>query len=252
MASSDLDSLYFHINTKISTVKKALQLRRIGEEPSLKSMLCKIGKEVVASHGLLDKMEMEVQRQEKLRDMLKALQKSAEENLLQAQHLCESIPQLLKPFKICVAIPLVKKKEQRKAIEPEHPKKPSREKIITKKVSLITVEEFKDVPAYMKGRITCEQINSSVNEINKALETKYKILQQSLKSMNTATRKHYHRFKEEETKDTKGEFFFVEADIREFTHQKTDRRFYVILNILRHCQRLREVRGSNLVRYVIC
>ncbi|NXN19290.1 SKA1 protein, partial [Indicator maculatus] len=252
MASSDLESLCFHINTKISTVKRTLQLRRIGEEPSLKSMLCKIGKEIIVSHGLLNKMEMEVQQQEKLRDSLKELQKSAEEDQLEAQHLCENIPQLPKPTQTCIAMPTVKNKEQTKAVEPENPTKPSRKKRVNKKVGLITVEEFKDVPAYMKGRITYEQINNTVNEINKAVERKYKILQQPLKSMNMATRNHYHRFKEEETKDTKGEFFIVEADMREFTQVKVDKRFHGILNILRHCQRLREVRGSKLIRYVIC
>lgn len=49
-----------------------------------------------------------------------------------------------------------------------------------------------------------------------------------------------------------GLFFIVEADIKAFTQLKLDKRFYSILNILRHCQRLREVRGSGLVRYIIC
>lgn len=49
-----------------------------------------------------------------------------------------------------------------------------------------------------------------------------------------------------------GEFFVVEADIKEFTQLKVDKRFHRILNILRHCQRVREVRGARLVRYVIC
>lgn len=49
-----------------------------------------------------------------------------------------------------------------------------------------------------------------------------------------------------------GEFFIVEADIKEFTQLKVDKRFHSILNILRHCQRVREVRGSRLIRYVIC
>lgn len=49
-----------------------------------------------------------------------------------------------------------------------------------------------------------------------------------------------------------GEFFIVEADIDEFTQLKADKRFHSILTILRHCQRLKEIRGSRLVRYAVC
>ncbi|XP_010139171.1 PREDICTED: spindle and kinetochore-associated protein 1-like, partial [Buceros rhinoceros silvestris] len=92
MASSDLEDLSFHINTKISTIKKILQLRSIGQEPSLKSMLCKIGHEMVHLHDLLNQMESEVQQQEKLKNTLKELQKSAERDQLEAQHLRDHIP----------------------------------------------------------------------------------------------------------------------------------------------------------------
>ncbi|KFO92794.1 Spindle and kinetochore-associated protein 1, partial [Buceros rhinoceros silvestris] len=139
-----------------------------------------------------------------------------------------------------------------KGEEAERAKKPAKEPRPIKEAALITAEEFESVPAYMKGRLTYDQINAVVQEMNKAVEGKYKILHQPLKSMNTTVRKLYHRFLEEETKDTKGEFFIVDADIKEFTQLKVDKRFHSILNILRHCQRVREVRGSRLVRYVIC
>uniref|UniRef100_A0A8C4U0T8 SKA complex subunit 1 n=1 Tax=Falco tinnunculus TaxID=100819 RepID=A0A8C4U0T8_FALTI len=56
----------------------------------------------------------------------------------------------------------------------------------------------------MKGRLTYDQINAIVQEMNKAVAGEYKILHQPLKSMNAAVRSLYHRFLEEETKDTKG------------------------------------------------
>ncbi|NXG76269.1 SKA1 protein, partial [Baryphthengus martii] len=142
--------------------------------------------------------------------------------------------------------------EQTKAVEPDRAKKPTKEPRHIKEVSLITAEEFESVPAYMKGRLTYEQVNAVVQELNKAVVSKYKILHQPLRTMNVPVRNLYHRFLEEETKDTKGGFFIVEADIKEFTQLKADKRFHSILNILRHCQRVREVRGSRLVRYVVC
>ncbi|NXI92462.1 SKA1 protein, partial [Psophia crepitans] len=146
----------------------------------------------------------------------------------------------------------LKGEEQKKVVEPERAKKPTEESRPIKEAPLITAEEFESVPAYMKGRLTYHQINAVIEGVNKAVVSKYKILHQPLKSMNAAVRKLYHRFLGEETKDTTGEFFIVEADIKEFTQLKVDKRFHTILNILRHCQRMREVRGSGLVRYVIC
>ncbi|NWU93513.1 SKA1 protein, partial [Upupa epops] len=247
---SDLEALCFHINTKISKIKKTLQLRSIGQEASLKSMLGKIGPEMGILHDLLSRLEREVEQQERLKSSLQELQKAAERDQREAQHLLENIPpHLPKPTPTCIPTPPVKCEEQPDA---ERAKKPPKEPKPIKEAALITVEEFSTVPAYMKGRLSSEQVNAVVQEINRAVLGKYKILQQPLKSMNAGVRNLYHRFLEEETKDTKGSFFIVEADIKEFTQLKVDKRFHSILNILRHCQRVREVRGSRLVRYVIC
>uniref|UniRef100_A0A8C8EER5 SKA complex subunit 1 n=1 Tax=Otus sunia TaxID=257818 RepID=A0A8C8EER5_9STRI len=252
-ASSDLQDLSFHINTKISNVKRTLQLRNAGEEPSLKSVLCEIKHEVVLVNDLLNKMEMEVKHHKELKDLLKELQKSAERDEREAQHLSENIPpHLPKPTQSCVAGLTVKRDEQTEVVEPKPAKKPTKESRLIKEASLITAEEFESLPAYMKGRLTCDQINAVVKAINKAVAEKYKILHQPLKSMKAAARKLYHRFLEEETAETKGTFFVVEADIGEFTQLKVDKRFHAILTVLRHCHRVREIRGVGRVRYVIC
>ncbi|NWV83769.1 SKA1 protein, partial [Dasyornis broadbenti] len=251
--SSDLEDLCFHINTKISSIKKSLLLRDTAENQSCKSVLNKIGNEVILVHDLLNQMETEIKQQEKLKDLLKEIQKAAERDQNEAQHLLEHIPSYLpKPTQSCITVPTVKHEEQIKAVEPEHAKKTAKETKLIKEAALITTEEFESVPAYMKGRLTYQQINAVVQEINKAVVGKYKIKYQPLKSLSVPLRNLYHRFMEEETKDTRGEFFIVEADIKEFTQLKLDKRFHSILNILRHCQRVREVRGSGLVRYVIC
>lgn len=44
-----------------------------GQEPSLKSMLCKVGHEMGLLHDLLNQMESEVQQQEKLKNALKVM-----------------------------------------------------------------------------------------------------------------------------------------------------------------------------------
>ena len=69
--------------------------------------------------------------------------------------------------------------------------------------------------------------------------------------MSSVARSLYHRFIDEEMKETKEHYFVVEADIKELTALKVEKRFHVTLNILQHCRRLSEVRGGELTRYVI-
>uniref|UniRef100_A0A8C4UKV4 Uncharacterized protein n=1 Tax=Falco tinnunculus TaxID=100819 RepID=A0A8C4UKV4_FALTI len=44
-----------------------------GREPSLRYMFSKIGREIILLHGLLNKMETEVEEQEKLKNSLKVI-----------------------------------------------------------------------------------------------------------------------------------------------------------------------------------
>ncbi|NWT62652.1 SKA1 protein, partial [Erythrocercus mccallii] len=253
MASSSLENLCLHINEKISNIKKYILWRDIGKDECFKPVLCKIQNEVILVHDLLNEMETEIKEQEKLKDLLKGIQKAAEREQKEAQHLLEHIPLYLpKPTQCCITVPTVKQEGQAKAVEPKNVKKPAKETKVIKEAALITTEEFQNVPTYLKGRITYDQINAVVQQLNKAVVDKYKIMNQPLRSMSASVRNLYHRFMEEETKDTKGVFFIVEADIKEFTQLKLDKRFHSILNILRHCQRVREVRSSGLIRYVIC
>ncbi|XP_017675301.1 PREDICTED: spindle and kinetochore-associated protein 1 [Lepidothrix coronata] len=248
-----MEDLCLHINTKISNIKKSFQLKKLDEEKCLRLGVRKIGKDLMLLNDLLDKMETEVNQQEKLKNLLQELQQAAERDLNEAQHLLEHIPpHLPKPTQNCVTVPTVKHEEQTKVAEPEPAKKPAKEKRVIKEIPFIMAEEFEAVPVYLKGRLAYDQINAVVQEINKAVVEKYKIMHRPLKSMCFTTRNLYNRFIQEETRDTKGEFFIVEADIKAFTQLKLDRRFHSILSILRHCHRVREVRGSNLVRYIIC
>ncbi|NWH86203.1 SKA1 protein, partial [Aegithalos caudatus] len=251
--SSSLEHLCVHINDKISNIKKCVLLRDLGEDESRKPMLCKIQNELFFVHDLLNKMETEIKQQEKLKILLKDIQKAAEREQKEAQHLLEHIPPYLpKPTQSCIVVPTVKPEGQIKAEETKHAKKPAKEIKNIKEAALITTEEFESIPTYMKGRITQDQINAVVQQINKAVVDKYKIMYQPLKSMSAPVKNLYHRFMEEETTEIRGVFFIVEADIKEFTQLKLDKRFYSILTILRHCQRVREVRRSGIIHYIIC
>lgn len=56
----------------------------------------------------------------------------------------------------------------------------------------------------MKGRASYAQLNAVVQSINTAVTAKYKILQQSAKCLNNHSRSLHQRFKDQETKNTRG------------------------------------------------
>ncbi|XP_021005979.1 spindle and kinetochore-associated protein 1 [Mus caroli] len=224
------------------------------QDPALKTTLSKIGDEIIAVNELLNKFELEIQYQEQTNSSLKELCESLEEECKDVEHLKEHVPPHLPQVTATQSLvpkPELDPKESDKVEEPVLPKKPPKEQRIIKEMQFITMDEFNDVPAYMKSRLTYCQINDIIKEINKAVVSKYKIMHQPKASMSSVKRNLYQRFINEETKDTKGHHFIVEADIKEFTALKVDKRFYVIMHILRHCHRLSEVRGGGLTRYVI-
>ncbi|XP_069324098.1 SKA complex subunit 1 [Eulemur rufifrons] len=252
--ASDLEQLCSHVNEKIGNIKKTLSLRNCGQEPTLKTILNKIGDEIIVVNELLNKLELEIQYQEQTNNSLKELCESLEEDYKDVKHLEENIPSHLPPVTVTQRFEKgsdVDSEEPLKVEEPAPIKRPPKEQRSIKEIPFITCDEFNGIPAYMKSRLTYCKINEVIKEINKAVISKYKILHQPKKSMNSVARNLYHRFMDEETKDTKGHYFIVEADIKEFTTLKVDKKFHVFLNILRHCRRLSEVRGGGLTRYVI-
>ncbi|XP_060085913.1 spindle and kinetochore-associated protein 1-like [Ylistrum balloti] len=113
----------------------------------------------------------------------------------------------------------------------------------------ITVEEFENVPKYIKGRMTYNQVNTMMDEINKAYKEKYKILAMKRTTLSDVNRKRYEKFKLQESKETTGEHFIVDEDVKEFSHIKMDSVYRSLLTLLRHCGRLKEIRGGGHTRY---
>lgn len=249
----ELEDITQHINNRISSLKQILELRSIAKDPDKIIILRKIGHDVLAIDGLLDEFEKCVGRQQGLLKHLKDLQGFFEEDVQNGHHLKENMPQHM-PKRGLSAVGSGLSSSQNKPVEGQPVQQdntPKTSKNHIREIEFITMPEFEAIPQYMKGRITYEQLNGVVQSVNSAAVEKYKILQQPMKTLNNHTRRLHQRFKDEETKDTKGQFFVVEADLREFTQIKMDKRFQGILNMLRHCQRIRELRGGGLTRYLL-
>ncbi|MBN3301067.1 SKA complex subunit 1 [Amia ocellicauda] len=248
-----LENLTQHVNDKISGIKKIIELRTIGKDPDRRNILQKIGQDILSINSLLNQFEKHIIQQKEMIQSLKELEEFFKEDVKEAKHLKENIPPHM-PRKATAtesgqAMKPNKDKEDKQASAEEPLKKPSKKLI--KEMEYVTTEEFDNIPQYMKGRLSYDQLNSVIKEINKAVTCKYQILFRPLKSVSNVHRKLYQRFKDEETKDTKGQFFIVDADIKEFTQMNADKRFQSMMNMLRHTQRLRESRGGGILRYIL-
>jgi len=56
----------------------------------------------------------------------------------------------------------------------------------------------------MKGRITCKQVNTAIDELNKAVDAKYVLLKTSKERMTASARRAIRLYKDQERKETKG------------------------------------------------
>ncbi|XP_027888846.1 SKA complex subunit 1 [Xiphophorus couchianus] len=240
---ADLEEICQHFQNKLSSLQCMLDLSA-ADFPQQK--IKKLGQEVLGLGRILEEFEECVDQQKEQLKQLKELEKLFQNDLESVQHMKDNFPAHIPKRKSPVKD---NKPADDQPAQAEKTKKISRN--LVKELDYITVQEYESIPQYMKGRVSYEQLNAVVEGINTTVAAKYRILCQPLKALNNHSRKLQQLFKDQETKDTKGQFFVVEEDMREFTQMKVDKRFQGILNMLRHCQRLREVRGGGLVRYVL-
>lgn len=251
---SELEEICLRVHDKISSLQRLVDLSVV-ELPENK--MRKLGLEMFALETLLEEFERGVGRQREQLKQLKKLEELMKTHVKDVHHMKDNIPAHMPMKKVptCGNELVLKKNEATDVqpvqpdVQPENVKRAN--KSFIKEMEFITVTDFENIPQYMKGRVSYDQINAAVQSINKAVSAKYKILHHPVKTLSNHARKLHQRFKEQDTKDTKDKFFVVEDDIQEFTPMRVDKRFQGILTMLRHCRRLRELRGGGLTRYVL-
>ncbi|XP_033929764.1 spindle and kinetochore-associated protein 1-like isoform X2 [Melopsittacus undulatus] len=284
---SDLDTLDAEME-KISSLKRFFRFTRKGQKSSLKYVVLKVRKQIESLHGLLKKIGFGCQEniEQELQDTVETEQNEAQHlqeafpNGFSAPGGCESVESQrcdvrqrvneAKRKKVAAVpgfpsdmpatstddsreIPAESVESQRCDVR-QRVNETKRKKAAKSPVSIlpVTPEDLGEIPMYMKCRITCDQINAVVENLNKAITSKYRIRNQAPSSMSAADRNTYYRYLREERSNKEGCVFIVEEDIQLFTPMKTDKRFHKIIVILRHCRRLKEIHVSGITRYVIC
>lgn len=241
-----------------------MELRSAGTSTNCISVLKSINKELMELEASLDMLQEHVEKEKALVAQGEVMKDIASKFRLRLQHVASNLPPHL---------PGVEKSTKRsgefKDDDADTGKETAGNPKITRqskkvhssrignigseipKLAYLTVEEFEEIPKYIKGRISYEQVNNAIDEIHKAITAKYKIMRLPRSAMGEPVMKKYKAFKEAETPETEGEFFFIDDDLKTYTQLKMDSTGRAILTMLRHCGRLGEVRGKKLLRYVL-
>ncbi|KAH9424611.1 Spindle and kinetochore-associated protein 1 [Dermatophagoides pteronyssinus] len=115
--------------------------------------------------------------------------------------------------------------------------------------------EYNSIPKYMLSRLTLSTLNESIDAFNHSIYAKYQFIKKfDIQSTKESDYKRYQQYKSQENADTKGIYFVTINDIKELTEMKNDSTLRKVLICLRHCKRIKEIRGGNgqsqkLIRY---
>ncbi|ESO89588.1 hypothetical protein LOTGIDRAFT_124768 [Lottia gigantea] len=249
MESTSLLELAGHFNDKLSTLKTVCELRKSGQDGECNQHLVTIATELESLELTMSMLKQEVKKQKQelksVQDMRGNFEKLIKDLIYTSNNIPARLPGTNRSTKNTVS------NNNEVTIKDEVVKKPASKKQHCPLIEYLTVEEFEDVPKYMKGRVMYNQVNTLLDELNKTFTAKYKIVHQKRSTMNDLARKRNENYKSQQTKDTEGVYFVVEADIKDFSTIKLDAVTRAILTILRHCGRIREIRGGKLTRYAI-
>ncbi|XP_072050449.1 SKA complex subunit 1-like [Amphiura filiformis] len=272
MEACSLEELKEHFEAKIERLTRCMDLA--AEVIGLGAPVTKCREQLIAVNSELCLAESAVGQ---LREHVKIQRQQVEEAKVAMEnelvnhvkytvtHLPDRLPSLQKPQQNSNQveqsnhrIPLIPRQASNHDINHERPPSATDKKSTGFKkqhyvpqMEILTIDEFNSVPKYMKGRLSYNIINSMVDGINLTLTTKYDLMHKVPSKLTEAKRKKYHKFKEQENKNTKGVFFFIDDDFKNYSKLKYDNTARSIITILRHVGRLREIRGGGVTRFAV-
>ena len=125
----------------------------------------------------------------------------------------------------------------------------------TYQVANLSEGEFETVPKYLRGRLTLDRVNSWIDQFTAVVQEKYAIFNGNPAKMAGEIRNRYYDWREQESEECRGCPFVTEQDMKTLVNgkgPKMDPTGRSIMAILRHCGRVREVRTTGIVRFVLC
>ncbi|KAF2355267.1 Spindle and kinetochore-associated protein 1 [Trinorchestia longiramus] len=116
----------------------------------------------------------------------------------------------------------------------------------------ITIQEFEDVPKYVRGRLKYEQVNEMVDDLNKALTEKYALLRRPRSKLSVPDMKLVNFLRSQNNASTKDRVFVSSDDLKRWSDVKLDSTKRSMLTVLRVARKCQEIRGpASLIRYTV-
>ncbi|XP_003748210.1 spindle and kinetochore-associated protein 1-like [Galendromus occidentalis] len=113
----------------------------------------------------------------------------------------------------------------------------------------VTLQEFRSVPAHIRGRLTMDKINETLHMLRDVMQLKYRLLKKR-KGLTLLEKDALLRMKSEIVPAVKECRFVSEADVVFFKKKKLAKSNMDHLIVLRHLQKIRENRDMNVLRIV--
>ncbi|KAI5713329.1 hypothetical protein M8J75_015546 [Diaphorina citri] len=115
----------------------------------------------------------------------------------------------------------------------------------------ICENELKLVPAYLKGRLTCSQINEVIDSINSVLEMKYSMIRKKFSQIKNTDKIIYNEWKEQDKLSLRGQYFITQSDLTTYGQIQMCKRNITILTILSNSRKIKKEHMKNNVKYTI-
>ena len=114
----------------------------------------------------------------------------------------------------------------------------------------IANEDFTKVPTYMKGRVTCSELQEFLDSVViKTFTHKYKILHQHRSALKPSEFNLQSMFRSQESY-FEGEKFVTVGDIARILEKNVDKKHDRLLQMLRHLHVIREARKATIICYI--
>lgn len=114
----------------------------------------------------------------------------------------------------------------------------------------ISLVEFDSIPKYMRGRMSCADLNEVLNKFNWFLSMKRELLSTPFNKLRKEEKNLVCKWKEQEASCNIGELFCQENDIKPGLRGRAQAIFRHVAPCLRHLHRIREVRERGQVYYL--
>ncbi|VDM69025.1 unnamed protein product [Strongylus vulgaris] len=160
------------------------------------------------------------------------------ENIL-VEYPCRASPELpAKSTSLETDIVQAIRDEEKQAIPSDPPKEPKSS--VNCILLPVSTEEFEEIPKYMRGRMTCAELNEIVLKLDEFLSQKRRLLNAPFKKLSMKEKDQVTKWKEQETACTSGKLFCQEVDVKPMLSDRARTLFRSAAPCLRHVRRIRE------------